>query len=73
VANALHCRGELANISRHQSNLQDNIKEGLQHNSLAQTIINLVKEGKTRRFWLEDGLILTKGKRIYVPSYGKLR
>jgi len=36
------------------------MKEGLQHDSLAKTIINLVKKGKTTRVWLEDGLILTK-------------
>jgi len=39
VADALSRKGELANISRPQSNLQDHIKNGLQHNTLAQTII----------------------------------
>ena len=73
VADALSRKGELANISRPQGNLRGRIKEGLQHDSLAQTIIQLVREGKTRRFWEDDGLILTKGKRIYVPSYDNLR
>ena len=73
VVNALNRKGELADISRPQSNLRDRIKNGLQHDTLAQTIIQLVKEGKTRRFWEEDGLILIKGKRIYVPSYDNLR
>jgi len=72
VANAVSHKGELANISLPQSNLRDQIKEELQHDSLAQTIIQLVKEGKIRRFWKEDGLILIKDKRIYVPSYDNL-
>jgi len=73
VANALSSKGELADIIRPQSNLQNRIKNGLQHDTLAQTIIQLVKEGKTRRFWEADGLILIKGKRIYVPSYDNLQ
>ena len=73
VADALSRKSELADISRPQSNLKDRIKNGLQHDALARTIIQLVKEGKTCRFWEEDGLILTKGKRIYVPSYDNLR
>jgi len=50
VADALCRKSELADISRPQSNLQDRIKNGLQHDTLTQTIIQLVKEGKTRRF-----------------------
>ena len=73
VADALSRKSELADISRPQRNLQDRIKHGLQHDTLAQIIIQLVKEGNKRRFWEEDGLILTKGKRIYVPSYDNLR
>jgi len=73
MADALSHKGELADISRPQSSLQDRIKEGLQHDTLAQTIIQLVKEGKPCCFWEEDGLILTKGKPIYVPLYGNLR
>jgi len=72
VADALSRKGKLADISLSQSNLQDRIKNGLQHDTLAQTIIQLVKEGKTQRFW-KDGLILTKGKRIYIPYYDNLR
>ena len=72
VADALSRKGELVDISRPQRNLKDRIKEGLQHDSLAQTILQRVKEGKTRCFWEEDGLILTKGKCIYVPSFDNL-
>ena len=73
VADAFSSKGELANISCPQSNLQNLIKNGLQHGTFVQTIIQLVKEGKTRRFWEEDGLILIKGKCIYVPLYDNLR
>jgi len=73
VADTLSYKGELANISRPQSNLRHHIKNGLQHDTLAQTIIQLVREGKTWRFYEEDVLILTKGKCSYVPSYDNLR
>jgi len=72
VAYALSHKGELADISRLQSNLRDRIKNGLQHDTLTQTITQLVNE-ETCRFWEEDRLILTKGKHIYVPSYDNLR
>ncbi|KAM2435170.1 hypothetical protein PS1_025158 [Malus domestica] len=45
----------------------------LSHDVQAKNIVEFVKEGKTRRFWLEDGLLYTKGKRIYVPKWGSLR
>jgi len=32
-----------------------------------------VKEGKARRSWIEDDLILTKGEHIYVPPHDNLR
>ena len=44
VANALNCKGELMDTSRPQSNLWDLIKDKLQHDSLAQAIIHLIKE-----------------------------
>ena len=47
VVDALSRKGELADISRPQ---RDRIKNGLQHDTLARTIIQLIKEGKTRRF-----------------------
>ena len=42
VADTLSRKGELANISRPQNNLRDHIKEGLQHDSLVQTILQPV-------------------------------
>ncbi|KAJ7970764.1 Ty3/gypsy retrotransposon protein [Quillaja saponaria] len=40
---------------------------------IAQAIINLAKEGKTRQFWVEDGLLIAKGSRLFVPKAGDLR
>ena len=51
----------------------DLIKEGLQHDSMVRSLITLAYEGKTRRFWVEDGLLYTKGKRLYVPKWGSIR
>ena len=34
---------------------------------------NLLRRARPVDFWEEDDLILTKGKRIYVPSYDNLR
>ncbi|KAF2282349.1 hypothetical protein GH714_043997 [Hevea brasiliensis] len=31
------------------------------------------KEGKTRRFWEQDGLIYTIGNRLFIPRWGNLR
>ncbi|KAM0999124.1 hypothetical protein FF1_005866 [Malus domestica] len=45
----------------------------LSHDVQAKNIVEFVKDGKTRRFWLENGLLYTKGKRIYVPKWGSLR
>ena len=38
-----------------------------------QSIIALIREGKTRRFWLDEDLLYTKGRRICVPKWGNLR
>nr|GEV54814.1 hypothetical protein CTI12_AA187700 [Tanacetum cinerariifolium] len=36
-------------------------------------IITLVKDEKTRRFWLKGDMLFTKGDRIYVSKWGDLR
>lgn len=73
VADALSRKMELASISSPGSPLIDRIKEGLQHDLTAKALCQQAQNGKTRRFWWEDGLLFTKGRRIYVPQYGKLR
>ncbi|TXG73103.1 hypothetical protein EZV62_001682 [Acer yangbiense] len=35
--------------------------------------MKLANEGKTRRFWLDEGVLLTIGNRMYVPKWGNLR
>ena len=56
-----------------QGEMMDLIKEGLQYDLVAKSLITLAHEGKTRRFWVEDGLLYTKGKRLYVPKWGSAR
>ncbi|KAJ0039649.1 hypothetical protein Pint_27365 [Pistacia integerrima] len=73
VADALSHKAELASISQVTSALADRIKQGLQQEPLARNIIALVEEGKTRRFWLTDGLLYTKGNRLYIPRWDNLR
>ena len=75
MADALNQKVELAtiNASQPQSTLISRIKEGLQQDPLAKSLIKLAIEGKTRRFWLEEGVLLTTGGRIYVPKWGNLR
>lgn len=63
VANALSRKAELAALgSKPQGELVEFIKEGLQHVQLAKGIIVLANIVKTKCFWVEDGLLYTKGK-----------
>lgn len=39
----------------------DIIKEELQHDPMAKSLIALAHEGKIRRFWVEDDILYTKG------------
>ncbi|KAK0606499.1 hypothetical protein LWI29_038387 [Acer saccharum] len=75
VADALSRKAELAaiNMSQPQSTFVSRIKEGLQQDPLAKSLIKLANEGKTRRFWLDEGVLLTTGNRMYVPKWGNLR
>ena len=73
VADALSRKAELAFMtSQPQGEMVDLIKEGLQHDPVAKSLITLAHEGKTRRFWVEDGQLCTKGKRLYVPKWGSI-
>jgi len=53
--------------------VRETIKTHLHNDTTAQALIQLAREGKTRQFWVEDNLLLTKGNRIYVPRSGELR
>ena len=50
----------------------DLLKEGLQHDPVVKSLITLAHEGKTKWFWVEDGLLYTKGRRLYVPKWGNI-
>ncbi|KAH9727410.1 Endonuclease [Citrus sinensis] len=69
VADALSRKAEWATLSMSQpkSDLVSRIKEGLQQDSLAKDLLEKVLEGKTRRFWQEEDILLTKGDRLFVP------
>ncbi|RVW74338.1 Transposon Ty3-G Gag-Pol polyprotein [Vitis vinifera] len=59
--------------SQPQGNIMDLLREGLQHDPVAKSLIALAHEGKTKRFWMEDDLLYTKGRRLYVPKWGNIR
>lgn len=44
--------------------MRESIKEHLMRDPAAQTIMQLVSEGKTHQFWVEDGLLLTMGNHL---------
>ena len=39
----------------------DRRKEGLQQDTLAKNLLKLASKGKTRRFWVNDGTLMTVG------------
>ncbi|KAL7000403.1 hypothetical protein U1Q18_001551, partial [Sarracenia purpurea var. burkii] len=43
-----------------QGEIIDLLKEGLEHDSLAKSLISIANDGKTKLFWVEDGLLYTK-------------
>ncbi|KAH9697534.1 Endonuclease [Citrus sinensis] len=64
VADALSRKVELATLSMSQpkSDLVSCINEGLQQDLLAKDLLEKVLEGKTRRFWQEEGILAKVGK-----------
>ncbi|KAI3470592.1 hypothetical protein Pfo_027255 [Paulownia fortunei] len=70
VADALSRKAELAAVSLAKGEIMDRIKQGLEQDLLARELKKLVVEGKTKQFWVEDGLLYTKGRRLYVPKWG---
>ena len=51
----------------------DLLRKGLQYDVVAKSLIVLAHEGKTKLFWVEDNLLYTKGRRLYVPKWGSIR
>lgn len=50
--------------------MKQHIKEGLSHDFSAKNLKELFKEGKQRRFLIEDDLICTKGQSLFMPQHG---
>ncbi|KAK3022930.1 hypothetical protein RJ639_047152 [Escallonia herrerae] len=85
VADALSRRAELDQValmamnaivradSRVAINIGKKIKKALTRDPVAQQLLKLIESGKTRQFWQEDGLLMTKGRRVYVPRVDDLR
>lgn len=81
VADALSRRADLASIQRCntltssdiQTSIRDRVRQHLKEDPLASTLKQTIDQGKTRRFWVEDGLIFTKGNRLFIPRAGGLR
>ncbi|KAL0374987.1 UNVERIFIED_CONTAM: hypothetical protein Sradi_3414400 [Sesamum radiatum] len=53
--------------------IRDRARKLLPKDSAAQGLVHLVEPGKARQFCLDDGLLMTKGNRLYVPKGGDLR
>ncbi|KAK2994173.1 hypothetical protein RJ640_018158 [Escallonia rubra] len=74
VADALSRRAELNQValmalnaivradSRVAINIGQKIKKALTRDPVAQQLLKLIESGKTRQFWQEDGLLMTKGR-----------
>ena len=74
VANAVSRKTELASMtSQPQWDIIGLLREGLQHDLVAKSLIVLAYEGKTKWFWVEDNLFYTKGRRLYMPKWGNIR
>ncbi|XP_052117959.1 uncharacterized protein LOC127747717 [Arachis duranensis] len=73
VADALSRKAKLAAISMVEGDIMHTIKEGLHHDPLAKKLVELAREGKTKRFWLENDLLYTKGRRLDVLKWENLR
>ncbi|KAK3035517.1 hypothetical protein RJ639_033976 [Escallonia herrerae] len=59
--------------SRVAINIEKKIRKALTRDPIAQQLLKLIESGKTRQFWQEDGLLMTKGRRVYIPRVDDLR
>ncbi|GKV50067.1 hypothetical protein SLEP1_g56783 [Rubroshorea leprosula] len=73
VADALSRKATFAFISRPEGDLLDRVKEGLARDPFAKSLMEVAREGKTRRFWCNDGALYTVGNRLYIPKWENLR
>ncbi|XP_022760023.1 uncharacterized protein LOC111306411 [Durio zibethinus] len=59
--------------SRATTDIHKLIGDHLGKDPLACAILKLVEEGKSKHFWKENGVLWTKGPRVFVPRAGGLR
>ena len=69
MADTLSRKLELASIITDHYDIQDAFKNGMQHDLEADKMMELAAQDKTRNFWVEDGLLLTTGRRVYVSKF----
>ena len=81
MADALSRRAELATLkkvapmsaTKMTTDIRKLIEENLKKDLKAVSIMKLVENGKSMYFWLENGALLTKGPRLFVPRAEDLR
>ncbi|KAL4379296.1 hypothetical protein GQ457_02G038830 [Hibiscus cannabinus] len=59
--------------NRGPGELLESIKEGLSQDPTAKSLVDYVKEGKSRQFWIEGDLLYKQGHRLYIPQFNNLR
>lgn len=64
---ALSRKGKLAIITHSQWETLDLIYEGMEHDLLAKNLVNMTKEGKTKKFCVEVGLCFKVEKPMKEP------
>ena len=59
----------VADITITHCDIQDLIKNGMQHVLQDKKLMELAAQGMTRRYWVEEGLLLNVGQSAYVPNF----
>ncbi|KAG6510926.1 hypothetical protein ZIOFF_028973 [Zingiber officinale] len=76
VADALSRKEVFAtfySISRVESDMMDRIKAVAASDTAYGKLVQQVRDGVIRRYWIEDDLLVYKGGRVFVPAAGGLR
>lgn len=58
----------VAALTMVESDLLEKVWEASQKDSVYHKLVEQVKAGLIRKYWLDDGLLYVKGGRAYVPS-----
>ena len=81
MADALSRRAELATLkkvtpmstTKVTTDIRKSIEENLKKDPQVVSIMKLVEDEKSRYFWLENEILLTKRPRLFVSRAGDLR